>query len=88
MPFLCTRSCFNKQFFEEDVVYDSIGDSSLKHFKEVEADEGEVFETGLPDNRDEVKAELDKLGVDYNGRLGLAKLQALLGEAQTEALNS
>ena len=89
MAYKCTRTCYNKgQSYYEDVVYDSIGDTMPKFFEEIEAGESEVVETGLPDTREEVRAALDELGVDYNGRLGLAKLQALLEEAQNDALTS
>lgn len=88
MAYKCIRSCFAKQLFEEDVIYDSIGEADENFFEVVEADDEDVVETGLPDNRADVLAALDELGIDYNGRLGLPKLQAILKEAQDAALSS
>lgn len=44
--------------------------------------EGEAKAEPEADPRDAITAELDALGVEYDGRLGVKKLQALLDEAR------
>ncbi len=86
MAYKCEKTNYSKRLYKEGVVYDSIGSAQESFFTNlnVEAD----VETREPDERQEVKDQLDALGVEYNVRLGLEKLKALLEDAQADALTS
>lgn len=81
MAYRCIQTCYSDRLYEEGNSYSGIGPSDEKFFEQVD-DDGKVIESGA-DERAEVKAALDKLGVSYNKRLGLEKLQKLLTDAQS-----
>jgi len=88
MAFKCIRTCYPGRLFEEGEIYDSIGNAQERFFEEIEVadDNAQLVKTGLPDNREAPRQELDDLGVVYSERLELKELQALLDEAKTDAL--
>ena len=86
MAYRCDRSNYSKRFYKEGVVYDSIGTAQESFFTDLNP--SEAVETVEPDEAQEVRDQLDELGVEYNSRLGLKKLNALLAEAHANALTS
>lgn len=85
MAYRCKTSNYAGRLFEEGEVYSSIGAALPKYFEEI-ATEEDVVETDLPGTRDELKAALDELGVEYNPRLVKDKLQELLVAATQSQL--
>jgi hypothetical protein len=81
MTYLCTETCFSGRLYESGESYDSIGTASPRFFQEIGAPEPDEAEVEV-DERAEIKAKLDLLGVEYNPRLGLNKLKSLLQEQQ------